>query len=512
MFGYDTSMDWDDDLGSGLNEWYLQQGRLIMPPYSEERVEHYWDWQQHLMDNILPCQPAICPIRYIATWSNLQGYNYEEGLLASWGNMSWDDLHHGQENLNEIVIPGSDWQVLNPIFASDIETRIIPYIFDPVYLHDYSQNYYPHLATAIELLNDTHVRIHIREGVRWHEDPDGLFPNEYLDVDDFYFSFYSMKNIDPLGEYYYFWIDDMKKVDQYTLDIFIDSNQSTIENEPFAPFFEGLQIYILPEHYLNQSQLPDGVTPDIYHSSWNRFATDGFGTGLFQLEDHDEGVQTTLSVVSESWYLDPLVNKSDIDFEIRFGDFSGGLDTLKIRVITQDISAMTEFELGKIDLCYLDRLLHKKEQYEQNPDFSLYSRIKFSFDFFGYNMRESRPHIGNRTACPGNPDLTIGLAVRKAISYAIDMHEINEVLFRGEHIIVDHPIPVRFGKWCNPNIIRYNHDLDTAREYMKIAGYYDEPLETGLSPWEKAGLVIGSVFIAAVVSYSFYRLNKKYRK
>ncbi|MHA1761953.1 MAG: hypothetical protein ACTSXA_15185, partial [Candidatus Heimdallarchaeota archaeon] len=38
IFGYDTSMDWDDDLGTGRNEWYIKQGTLIMP--REERIQH----------------------------------------------------------------------------------------------------------------------------------------------------------------------------------------------------------------------------------------------------------------------------------------------------------------------------------------------------------------------------------------------------------------------------------------------------------------------------------------
>ncbi|MHA1220837.1 MAG: hypothetical protein ACTSQB_03810, partial [Candidatus Heimdallarchaeota archaeon] len=54
LFGYHTSMDWDEDLGTGLNEWYMKQGTLIMPPDSEARVQHYWDWEQYMMDKINP--------------------------------------------------------------------------------------------------------------------------------------------------------------------------------------------------------------------------------------------------------------------------------------------------------------------------------------------------------------------------------------------------------------------------------------------------------------------------
>ena len=38
MFGYDTSMDWDEELGTGINEWYIQEGKNIMPPNSVERI------------------------------------------------------------------------------------------------------------------------------------------------------------------------------------------------------------------------------------------------------------------------------------------------------------------------------------------------------------------------------------------------------------------------------------------------------------------------------------------
>jgi len=61
FFGYDTSMDYEPGLGTGRNEWYLEQGKLIMPPDSEERIQHYWDWQQYLMDDILPHVPGFAP-------------------------------------------------------------------------------------------------------------------------------------------------------------------------------------------------------------------------------------------------------------------------------------------------------------------------------------------------------------------------------------------------------------------------------------------------------------------
>ncbi len=95
VFGYDTSMDWDDELGTGKNEWYMDQGLLIMPPNSEERIQHYYDWQEHLMDNILPIFPTFTSYGYVATWSELEGYNYTDGLLQYW------EKCHGKINIQD---------------------------------------------------------------------------------------------------------------------------------------------------------------------------------------------------------------------------------------------------------------------------------------------------------------------------------------------------------------------------------------------------------------------------
>ncbi|MHA1125740.1 MAG: ABC transporter substrate-binding protein, partial [Candidatus Heimdallarchaeota archaeon] len=104
---------------------------------------------------------------------------------------------------------------------------------------------------------------------------------------------------------------------------------------------------------------------------------------------------------------------------------------------------------------------------------------------------------------PNDPSITKGLAVRKAISYALDRVEINNVIHRGEFTLTDHPIYLKMGIWCNPNIIRYNHDLDRAREYMQKAGY----LITDTSPG--FGLLITLSSLIAVAVASVFIIKKK---
>jgi len=119
LFGYHTSMDWDDDKGTGMNEWYMKQGTLIMPPDSEERVQHYWAWQQYFMDKICPMAPTFSPRGYSAQWGNLEGYNYTDGILQSWGKMDFVGSHQGQVSNDELVRVDAAWSDFNPLFQDD---------------------------------------------------------------------------------------------------------------------------------------------------------------------------------------------------------------------------------------------------------------------------------------------------------------------------------------------------------------------------------------------------------
>ncbi len=88
-----------------------------------------------------------------------------------------------------------------------------------------------------------------------------------------------------------------------------------------------------------------------------------------------------------------------------------------------------------------------------------------------FNLREVRPVLGNRDPCPLYPDKSIGLAVRKAIVYAIDREEINNIVHGGKYEISHWPITLMNSSWCNPNIIKYCHNLQVSRDVMTLSGY-----------------------------------------
>jgi len=476
LFGYHTSMDWDEDLGTGLNEWYMKQGTLIMPPDSEERVQHYWDWEQYMMDKINPLLPTFAPKNYVALWENLVGYNYSNGILQSFGLMEWDGTHTGQLSTDELVITDAAWSDLNPLFQDDTSSSFITSAtMDTIIVYDADLSVWPHLAESYSYLNDTTIEIVVRDGIIWGDDPSALFPGEEFNIYDVYFTLYAWKYVSN-DQHLWAWIKDMEIVDDMTLKIYIDGDDSTPENDAYAPSLPSLWTRVLPEHYLNQTQEPDGITPDILHPSWNTFATNCFGTGAFEISDFTEGVETTLTINPNSWRLDEAVTgDSALDWANRYGYGTAwdanGLTQLRIRIIPDQQTALLEFEAGKVDIEGVTAFPDKRDAYLLDPDFAIQSDTTMSYGFYGYNMREVRPEMGNREDSDIDPTISKGLALRKAISYAVDRVEINNVIHRGEYTLTDWPIYPKMGIWCNPNIIRYNHDLDKAREFMTKAGY-----------------------------------------
>ncbi|MHA1435754.1 MAG: ABC transporter substrate-binding protein [Candidatus Heimdallarchaeota archaeon] len=496
IFGYHTERDWDDQLGNGINQWYLEQLDLILPPQSEERIQHFWDWENYLMDELLLMQPLFCKKTYSKYWDNLRGYNFTEGLIQSWGKMSWDGVHSGQNNTSEIVISDEKWKELNPIFQRDSDQSskfISSAILDPLFWTDSDSFIKTHLAKGFTIMNDTHYRLHLREGIKWQNDPDGNFTNEYFDAEDVYFTLYSLSKM-YCSTFRFNWLKDMVIVDSHTIDLFVDGNHYTTKKEPYAQFLEDLNVKILPEHYLNQTQEIDGITPLITHLSWLKYSTNCFGTGLFKLKSCYPDFETILSIHPDCWWLNSTVtNDPLLDWENRFGSFSSNINQLRINVHTHPLVAMFNFDAGLIDITPAlgskPSPTPKCEIQEKSPDY---------ITFIAYNTREVRPNIGGSDPCVNDPSITKGLAIRKAISYAINRKEMNQVSHGGEYYIVDNPIYKTHKIWCNPNIIKYDHDLEKAKYYLELAGYSSNSSIIGLDPSDLFYLTF-SVFVVILV-------------
>lgn len=107
-----------------------------------------------------------------------------------------------------------------------------------------------------------------------------------------------------------------------------------------------------------------------------------------------------------------------------------------------------------------------------------------TYDLLFYNLHESRPVIGNDNLAVGNTDISIGLAIRKAISYAINKEEIRKVVLGDEYEVIHHPTNPTMSDWLNPDSIRYCYNLNVARELVYIAGFQVGWWEVTYPDWE----------------------------
>ena len=512
VFKYRTEIDFNETLGTGINEWYISEGTKIMPPNSQERINHYWAWEQYLMDKLCLFYPMFVPRIYEVYWNPLLGYNMTEGILRSWGKMSWNGTHYGQLNCNEIIIADAAWSDLNPLFQDDSSSMFISSAtMDSLIEYDSDFTIHPHLARSLEYLNDTCIRIRTREGIKWQEDPDGLFADEEFDAEDVYFTIYSWATVsNDIANYD--WIEDITLVNNTTVDIFIDGDYSTPENEPYTKSLNYLATKILPEHYLNQTQNADGVTPDITHDSWNTFATHCFGTGLFTLSEFKEGVETILTINPECWRLNKsITNEPTLNWLNRFGDFSACPEQLRIRILSP-LNEIAEFKNGKIDFASVTQFPYFREEIEQNENWILQSDLYNYLSFIAFNVQPSNEILGDLAHCEKNTTLSKGLAIRKAICYAINKEEINKIVHNGEYKLIHHPIYPKLGIWCNPNIIKYTFDIEIAKIYMEMAGYKFPVYNNQTKPVRLWIYILVSIIYLIIISMLIFGLFFTQRK
>ncbi|MHA1302572.1 MAG: ABC transporter substrate-binding protein [Candidatus Heimdallarchaeaceae archaeon] len=537
MFGINTKMPYGQE-----NEDMMKEGVLIMD--LEERQQHYYEWQQLLMDKILPTLPFFSPRSYVANWANLDGYDNRWGIVDSLPYMEFDGLHDGQVSTTEFNDHDAKWKELNPLLQDDASSSYISsLVMEPILQMTPG---FEAIKTGLvkdwmqDETNPNLYKFTMRQGVYWNpsfnitgrdssSDPlvdengnvvdtsilmsgdkgeysDGT--NQEVTAKDAVFTFLAWANpITSEDADAYNWIHDIyvDPEDPYSFWIEIDGDPTTPEADPYAPFWSSLTVRVLPEFFLNTTNttttystggvpmvgLGEGIldTPQ-----WRTYSTSAFGCGKYMLDYYVEGSVTVLKK-SPFWFGIGAIDGTEQDLDI---------ETFNIRVIPDMTSALAEFKAGKLDIMGMTSFPADRKKMETDPNFEVQSALRSYFNFMGFNLR--RPFIGGDDNYvfleeEGYEEYTKALAVRKAIAYAIDREEINNVLHDGEYLI-SHSIiyPVQ-AFWYYNDIIKYNYDLDTAIAWLKRAGYYKE-LEATTTPLPIIGVV------AAIMSFVLLRRKR----
>ncbi len=498
------------DLGPDIpynNESEAMQNSAFSTTDLDVCKQIYYGWQQLMMDKIVPMLPLYSGKYYSAYWSNIIIYDSNWGFMANLPYMHFDGYHEGQVSLDELNFVGSDYTELNPLFNEQEDSKFIWNLESEsiILIHD-SKPRKDGIVNDWERINETHYTFTIRDNVYWNPSYNitkrtinsaplsdtptgelmvGLKNAEYSDgtnqqvtAKDAVFTLLAHANPITSGDTYAFhWIKAcyVDPEDDMTFHIEIDQIPATPEHEFYSSFWYFMNVDILPEFFLNSSDptitytegggvecsgLYDGIknTPQ-----WQTFSFSPFGCGMYMLDYYMKG-STIVLKRSPYWFGVGAIDGQE--------GMTPLVETINLRIIGDDTSIKFEFLAGRLDSCGLDKVTYN--QLVGDPRFHVAMGEGGNLIFIFYNLR--RPFIGKQANyefldTPGKEEYTKGVAIRKAMNYAINRVEMNEVVNEGDCLIVDSVLYICFPDYYNYNIIKYDYNLTASYEWLCAAGY-----------------------------------------
>jgi len=532
IFGLGIDLPYGND-----SEVMQDQSVIIMDP--EVRQAHLYDWQQLMMDKLIPILPLYSSRSYLGLWANTLGYDERWGLDDSMPYMSYSGYHDGQESLDEFNVRDANWKDLNPLFSDDGSSSWIQsFLLEEIVQMNPD---YAALQTGLvyewDQIDETHYQFWMMDEVYWNPSYNatardsnsipltdiptgelmlGLKNGEYSDgtnqqvtAKDAVFTYVTWANAEiSESTSYHEWISDIyvDPLDELSFHIHIDGDPDTTALEPFADMWPMLPWQVLPEFFLNSTDPTvtyteggvetTGLYADMINTdAWVSYSTSAFGCGKFSL---DYFIKNSVTVLEryDGWY-----GKGALDGTTGMTPF---VKNINVRVIPDSSAALAEFKAGKLDLVGLGEFPADRRQMQADINFQVKSYVGSALTFMFYNLR--RPFIGGVDNfvwldAPGKEEYTVGLAVRKAINYAINREEINTVIHDGEYQVAHSVVYPSQAFYYYNDIVKYNYDTDASFEWLEAAGY-DVSERT---PFPVFG-IIAAIGAAAFIAY--YRKRK----
>lgn len=520
-----------------LSETMQDESVTIVDPV--ERQALLYDWQMLMMDKLIPILPLYSSRSYVGLWANTLGYESRWGLSDSIPYMSYSGSHDGQDSLDEFNIADANWKELNPLFADDTSSSFISgLMMEPIV--QMNPDFAP-LKTGLvydwDQIDETHYQFFMMDDIYWNpsynstdrdanSDPladiptgelmVGLKNGEYSDgtnqqvtAKDAVFTYVAWANeVVSESTSYHEWISDIyvDPVDELSFHVHIDGDPDTVAIEQFADMWAMLPWNVLPEFFLNSTDptvtyTEGGVeTTGLYANiiltdQWVAFSTSAFGCGKYSL---DYSIKNSVTVM-ERW--DDWYGKGAIDGTTGMTPF---VKNINVRVIPDTSAELAEFKAGKLDIAGLGEFPAERKQMQADAKFQVQTYVGSSLTFMFYNLR--RPFVGGvdnfvYLSEPGKEEYTVGIAVRKAINYAINRDEINAVIHDGEYQVAHSVVYPSQAYYYYNDIVKYNYDIDASFEWLEAAGY---PIPER-TPFPVFGIIAA---IGAAAFIAFFRKRK----
>lgn len=282
-------------------------------------------------------------------------------------------------------------------------------IYDSLILKDPDGNYQPRLAEKWKYLDDIHMRLYLRQGVKFH---DG---NEFTSEDVMYFFKNIGINASAASRYAAFDIKNTKIVDKYTIDLALKYT-----------YAETLDL--MASMYIPSKTAIEKMGNAAFNNS-------PVGTGPYKLVRWDVGSEIELA---------------------RFDDYWGGKATTKkilYKLIPEASSRVVELETGGVDIA-LTVGTANINRIKKTKGLSIVMGASPRYVLLTFSMKDK---------ILSNKD------VRYALAYAIDKQALVSACYEGYAYLMDTMYPAQLFGAKKVGVIPY--DLPKAKELMAKAGY-----------------------------------------
>ncbi|QWR76780.1 ABC transporter substrate-binding protein [Candidatus Magnetomonas plexicatena] len=212
-------------------------------------------------------------------------------------------------------------------------------------------------------------------------------------------------------------LNGIKVIDNLTIELTLKT--------PFAPFIKLLTMtpaYIVPQKEVERLK--------------KSFANQPIGTGPFQFLRWEPDSELVLTRFPK--YFESVAKIAGIRY----------------RVIPEDLTTITEFMLGNLDVTDVTAASYKLFTTDKKYSDNLKTAVGLNTYYLGLN--NSKPPLNN-------------VVLRQAIAYAIDKDKILKTYFQGRGALAAGPIPDALKSYKLPERYPYNPEL--AKQLVKKSGY-----------------------------------------
>ena len=242
-------------------------------------------------------------------------------------------------------------------------------------------------------------------------------------------------------------------LDDYTVECVLPA--------PFAPFLRSMGTAIYPKHILEQ-HVDDGTFASTWDIDTN--PAEVIGTGPFTIESYVPGERVVMRRNPSYWLEDDAGNRLPY------------LDRV-VHVIVPDLEEeLARFRAGESDYHgVLGEELAELEPLQKEGNFTIYRRgPAFGTTFLGFNMNPGKnPDTGEPYLAPEKLKWFQNKQFRQAVAHVIDKETIIADVQHGVGYPQWSSISPAAGDFHNPDVRKYDYDLDRANDILDGLGWVD---------------------------------------